>query len=190
MDRTNKEVVKFDLAYKLQLYRYMRASVLLGKLEHFLAIACSIVLSSTIVRSEPFLLSPLPFEIKKTTNCGCRLGWAEHLKRSGFLVTIETVTAERIALYRSRRRTGQDTSCHVGLIDGYAIEGHVPARDVMRLLELQHDVVGLRAPLMPIGSLGLEDPENAASSDVLLIKNDGSTELFAPYAARHLSEQP
>ncbi|MEJ2517441.1 MAG: DUF411 domain-containing protein, partial [Methyloceanibacter sp.] len=73
-------------------------------------------------------------------------------------------------------------SCHTALIDGYAIEGHVPAGDIKRLLEERPDAVGLTVPDMPLGSPGMEQPDGKTEPfDVLLVKKDGSTEIFAQH---------
>ena len=74
------------------------------------------------------------------------------------------------------------TSCHTGKIDGYVIEGHVPARDVQRLLAERPDAIGLTVPDMPYGSPGMgEAGPDADPYDVLLVKRDGTTEVFASY---------
>jgi hypothetical protein len=71
-------------------------------------------------------------------------------------------------------------SCHTALIDGYTIEGHVPAADIKRLLKERPDAVGLSVPDMPLGSPGMEQPDGKTEPyDVLLVKKDGSTEIYA-----------
>lgn len=73
------------------------------------------------------------------------------------------------------------TSCHTGKIEGYVIEGHVPAREVQRLLEERPDAIGLTVSDMPYGSPGMGDMANANPCDVLLVRRDGSTEVYASY---------
>ena len=73
-------------------------------------------------------------------------------------------------------------SCHTALIEGYVIEGHVPAADIRRLLEERPDAVGLAVPGMPYGSPGMGPEENREAYDVFLIREDGSTEVFSSYA--------
>ncbi|WP_342640958.1 DUF411 domain-containing protein [Rhodoligotrophos ferricapiens] len=77
-------------------------------------------------------------------------------------------------------RTGL-TSCHTGLVEGYVIEGHVPAREVSRLLAERPDAIGLVVPDMPFGSPGMSAAEGAEAYDVLLLRKDGSTEVFESY---------
>jgi hypothetical protein len=75
-------------------------------------------------------------------------------------------------------------SCHTGEIEGYVVEGHVPPEDIRRLLAERPDAVGLSVPGMPVGSPGMEYGDNRDAYDVLLVRRDGSTEVFASYPAR------
>ena len=74
-------------------------------------------------------------------------------------------------------------SCHTGMIDGYVVEGHVPAADIRRLLDLRPDAVGLAVPEMPYGSPGMGPETEREAYDVILIGKDGSTTVFTSYAA-------
>jgi hypothetical protein len=120
-------------------------------------------------------------EVWKSPTCGCCGKWVEHLKQNGFAVTAKNTSPAM--LDRIKRQAGIEenlASCHTGLIDGYAIEGHVPAADIKRLLDERPDAIGLTVPNMPIGSPGMEQPNGEAEPyDVLLVKKDGSTEVFA-----------
>jgi len=70
-------------------------------------------------------------------------------------------------------------SCHTARIDGYVIEGHVPAPDIKRLVSGHPDAIGLSVPGMPVGAPGMEQGAESEPYDVLLIKKDGTTEVFA-----------
>jgi hypothetical protein len=72
-------------------------------------------------------------------------------------------------------------SCHTAIVDGYVIEGHVPAADVWRLLREKPDVTGLAVPGMPIGSPGMEQGFRVDPYDVLAFTTDGQTRVFARY---------
>jgi hypothetical protein len=72
-------------------------------------------------------------------------------------------------------------SCHTGVIDGYVIEGHVPAREVKRLLAARPRALGLAVPAMPRGSPGMEADVNDPY-DVLLVQRDGRYSTYARYA--------
>jgi hypothetical protein len=120
-------------------------------------------------------------EVWKSPTCGCCGKWVEHLEANGFTVTAKNTSSAM--LDRIKRQAGiteKLASCHTGLIDGYAIEGHVPAEDIKRLLKEHPDAVGLTVPNMPIGSPGMEQPGGETEPyDVLLVKKDGSLEVFA-----------
>ncbi len=75
-------------------------------------------------------------------------------------------------------------SCHTAVIDGYAIEGHVPAREIKRLLAEKPNAVGIAVPAMPIGSPGMDGPEYGSRKDpydVLLISKNGQSQIYQSY---------
>jgi len=137
-----------------------------------------------LIVSSPSLAAtegPLSIEVWKSPTCGCCGKWVEHLEANGFAVKAKNTSSAM--LDRIKRQAGIEetlASCHTGLIDGYAIEGHVPAEDIKRLLKERPDAIGLSVPNMPIGSPGMEQPGGETEPyDVLLVKKDGSAEVFA-----------
>lgn len=121
-------------------------------------------------------------EVWKSPTCGCCKDWITHMEKSGFRFTVHEVgnTAMRQRL-KIPMALG---SCHTAVIGRYAIEGHVPARDVQRLLKEKPDAIGLTVPGMPVGSPGMDGPEYGGRKDpydVLLIAMDGSTRVFSSY---------
>lgn len=91
----------------------------------------------------------------KDPNCGCCTGWVEHLRSNGFTATvIETANVQAIKVERGV--PAELASCHTAEIAGYTIEGHVPARAILRLIAEKPSARGLAVPGMPIGSLGME----------------------------------
>ncbi|MDO8419691.1 MAG: DUF411 domain-containing protein [Rubrivivax sp.] len=129
--------------------------------------------------------APPLVQVWKDVSCGCCHDWIDHLKANGFAVRAydEGNTA-------ARHRLGVPAkfgSCHTALVDGYAIEGHVPASDIRRLLRERPKAVGLVVPGMPIGSPGMDTPAYGGRRDaysVLLLGADGSTTVYASYGAR------
>lgn len=91
-------------------------------------------------------------------NCGCCTGWVAHLRAEGFAVVDQVVPS--VAPVRRRLGTPADLlSCHAGEVEGFALEGHVPAAAIRRLLaERPEGVRGLAVPEMPVGSPGMEVP--------------------------------
>jgi hypothetical protein len=120
-------------------------------------------------------------EVYKSEGCGCCEGWLEHMQANGFEVKAQNVPDPGVW----RRRFGMPDalgSCHSARVGGYALEGHVPAREVKRLLAERPKAVGLAVPSMPPGSPGMEAP-HAQPYDVLLVTADGATRVFRHYAA-------
>ena len=134
----------------------------------------------SLLFTAPALATP-SIEVWKSPTCGCCDKWVEYLKANGFDVTAKNTS--RGMLDHIKRQVGLEAklaSCHTGLIDGYVVEGHVPAEDIKRLVEERPDAIGLSVPDMPLGSPGMEQPDGKTEPyDVLLVKKDGSTEVFA-----------
>ena len=115
-------------------------------------------------------------EVWKDPNCGCCGEWVKHLEANGF-----TVKVNNIGNNAARARLGIPAalgSCHTAEVSGYAIEGHVPAADIKRLLVEQPSAIGIAVPGMPIGSPGMEQGGRRDSYDVLLVAKGGGTRIF------------
>jgi hypothetical protein len=96
--------------------------------------------------------------VHKDPNCGCCAGWVQHLKAAGFAVTVKETA--NLQVVRHRLRVPADlAACHTAEVDGYVLEGHVPAVAVRRLLEKRPAATGLAVPGMPVGSPGMEGGE-------------------------------
>lgn len=117
--------------------------------------------------------------VYKSPTCGCCEGWVAHMRQAGFTVAVHEV-ADPGTVRRARGLSDRLASCHTGVIDGYAIEGHVPAADVVRLLAERPEAAGLAAPGMPAGSPGMETPDGRKQPfDTLLVLRSGQTRVFA-----------
>lgn len=121
-------------------------------------------------------------EVWKDPSCGCCKDWVEHLRTNGFAVKVnESGNAAARKKLGMPERYG---SCHTARVGGYVIEGHVPARDVHRLLKEKPAALGLAVPGMPIGSPGMDGPEYGKRRDayqVLLVRRDGNSAVFQSY---------
>ena len=121
-------------------------------------------------------------EVAKTATCGCCSAWVEHLRSSGFTVNATDMAMGQLIRFKQQHGiTAELSSCHTARIAGYTIEGHVPAADVRRLLAERPAAIGLAVPGMPLGSPGMEAGSTREAYDVLLVKPDGSTEVFTHY---------
>ena len=123
-------------------------------------------------------------EVYKSETCGCCTEWVKHLEANGFAVNARNVP--NTAAYRERYHVPPALgSCHTATIGGYALEGHVPAEDIQRLLKEKPKAAGLTVPGMPMGSPGMEVPgQKADSYDVLLFQKDGSHTVYRHVAAK------
>ncbi len=115
-------------------------------------------------------------EVWKSPSCGCCTEWVKHLQTNGYTVKVND-TGNNAA----RARLGVPAklgSCHTAQVGGYAIEGHVPAADIKRLLAEKPNAVGLAVPGMPVGSPGMEQGNDRDPYDVLLIERGGNTRVY------------
>lgn len=140
--------------------------------------------SALLVAKVATAAQPLPkVQVWKTPTCGCCGAWVDHMRASGFEVEVNDVPDT--AATRLRLGIPADLgSCHTALVAGYALEGHVPASDVKRLLRTKPKAVGLTVPGMPVGSPGMEMGPRVDPFEVLLVQRNGQTSVFARYPKR------
>jgi hypothetical protein len=115
--------------------------------------------------------------ITKSPTCLCCDKWVAHVKNAGFRTRVESV-ADLAAVKEQRGVPALLGSCHTAVVDGYVIEGHVPAEDIQRLLRESPDVAGLAVPGMPMGSPGMEGPRRDRY-EVIAFQKDGTGAVFA-----------
>ncbi len=127
-----------------------------------------------------FAMAAAPvIEVFKSESCGCCAAWVDHLKANGFAPKVSNVANP--SDYRERGGIPNELgSCHTAMVQGYAIEGHVPASDIKRLLAEKPKAKGLAVPAMPLGSPGMEGPRKD-KFDVLLVQANGKTKVFKHY---------
>ena len=142
--------------------------------------ACAAVLLFAAI---PVHAADTTMHVYKTSTCGCCGKWVEHMRANGFKVEVTDV--EDTGEYR--RKFGvpeQLQSCHTAMVSGYAVEGHVPAADVQRLLKTRPKAKGLAAPGMPMGSPGMENGESRQAYSVVLFGENNAISVFNRYAAK------
>ena len=119
-------------------------------------------------------------DVYKSPTCGCCNKWIDHLKANGFTVRAHDTDDVVSHKYRLGVPPGPG-SCHTAEVNGYLVEGHVPAKEIRRLLKEKPRARGLVVPAMPIGSPGMEQGNRKDAYDVLLVKRDGGTQTYARY---------
>lgn len=138
-------------------------------------------LALALFLATPLLAAPPEMTVYKTKTCGCCDKWVEHMRASGFKVTVNDVPST--AEYRQKYGVPEKLlSCHTAVVDGYSIEGHVPASEILRLLKEKPKAKGLAVPGMPMGSPGMEGSYRDAYS-VIRFDEDGSLSVYQKYAA-------
>ena len=125
--------------------------------------------------------TPLPpVEVFKNPSCGCCGAWVDHLKQAGFQVKV-TEVSDTAVVRKQHGLAEKFGSCHTAIVAGYVIEGHVPAKEIKRLLVSRITALGLAVPGMPVGSPGMESGGHQDAYQVLLIDKQGRDRVFASY---------
>ncbi|CZE46226.1 DUF411 domain-containing protein [Campylobacter geochelonis] len=139
-----------------------------------------LLLLSTFLATQIFAASSVV--MYKSPSCGCCDSWAQHLKDNGFS-DIKTVKTNEMLEVKNKFKVPLElSSCHTAVIDDYIFEGHVPAVDVKEFLELKPtNAIGLTVAGMPLGSPGMEQGGIVEDYDVLMLKKDGTSEIFSSY---------
>jgi len=122
--------------------------------------------------------------VYKSESCGCCKLWVQHIAKFGFPVEVHDIDNLNPVKERVGVPFGKG-SCHTAEVDGYFIEGHVPADDIERLLRERPKAKGLTVPGMPAGSPGMEVPSGEIQPyEVLLVAEDGSTSVFSRHGPK------
>ncbi|MEM7611040.1 MAG: DUF411 domain-containing protein [Pseudomonadota bacterium] len=129
----------------------------------------------------------LKITVHKSPSCGCCKVWIEHLKLEGFVV--EALNSDDMNAVKTERGVPRSlASCHTAVIDGYTVEGHVPADDIKRLVAEKPDAKGLAVPGMPIGSPGMEIGDRIDPYDVILF-GDAALRVYASYGSEQQAHE-
>jgi len=142
--------------------------------------------SNTEAKTQTSTKQNLPLlNVYKSPTCGCCEKWLDHINEHGF----QSIAHNSNVLSAFKQAKGiapQYRSCHTALSKtGYIFEGHVPAKYIHQFLAEQHhnsqnkNILGLAVPAMPIGTPGMEIGEKFMPYQVLLLKGDGSSEVYA-----------
>ena len=120
----------------------------------------------------------------KGRGCGCCTAWTKILEDNGFIVTEDTIHPSELVQLKSKYGVPQELmACHTGKIENYIVEGHVPPKDIQRLVNEKPAALGLAVPGMPYGSPGMGPEEEREAYEVFLFYADGSKSVFSSYEA-------
>jgi|RhiMethySRZTD1v2_1073278.scaffolds.fasta_scaffold759607_2 hypothetical protein len=145
---------------------------------HTLALVSFALVAAT--SAQPVRARPL-VEVFKSPSCGCCANWVKHMQANGFNAHTTEVN-DLTQIKTSRGVPAEAQSCHTAVVNGYVIEGHVPAADVLRLLKEKPAVSGIAVGGMPVGSPGMETPYvKAEPYSVLSFDKNGVTRVFGKH---------
>jgi hypothetical protein len=146
----------------------------------FFAVAVIAAALSVVTAAAPAVAPKKPtITVYKDPSCGCCKNWIEHLIKHGYRVDAKD-SPDMAQIKSTLGVPGALTSCHTAVVDGYLIEGHVPAAEIDRLLATKPKVKGLAVPGMPMGSPGMEGPTKQ-HYQVLAFDKAGKSKVFASY---------
>jgi len=118
--------------------------------------------------------------VYRSPTCGCCGKWIEHVAQNRFIIK-DIISNDMSAIKKKYGVPANLASCHTAIVDGYVVEGHVPAADIEKMLETKPNIVGISAPGMPMGSPGMEMGGRADDFDVVSFDKAGHVEVFAKH---------
>ncbi len=146
----------------------------------FLVGGCAVAAESVWDKPTPAVSEPLKITVYRSPSCGCCGVWLGHLQKHGFEIT-DVKRNDMRAVKKEYGVPEQLASCHTAIIDGYVIEGHVPAGDIIKLIQEKPDVVGLSVPGMPSGTPGMEMGGRKEPFAVFSFDKQGEVKKFNEY---------
>jgi hypothetical protein len=118
-------------------------------------------------------------QVYKSRTCGCCSKWVEHMREAGFIV--EATNVPDVNVYKIEYGVPRELgACHTAVVEGYVVEGHVPADDVIKMLRQKPEITGIAVPGMPMGSPGMETPQ-PQNYETLTFDADGNTTVWASH---------
>lgn len=151
------------------------------------AIFCGLIVAPIASSAQP---SQPTIEVWKSPTCGCCKDWIKHLEANGFQV--KAYDKGNSAMRRELGMPEKFGSCHTARVNGYVIEGHVPAKDIHRLLKEKPKALGLSVPEMPIGAPGMDGPEYSGQVDpynVLLVQRNETATVYQAYTTQRAGKR-
>ncbi|MDM9380212.1 DUF411 domain-containing protein [Chlorogloeopsis sp. ULAP01] len=119
--------------------------------------------------------------VYRSPACGCCGAWIEHMQKHGFKIKADIKTDEMEAIKQKYNLPQDLASCHTAIIDGYVMEGHIPADDIKRFLKQKPKFVGLAVPGMLVGTPGMESGNRKQPFSIVAFDKKGEVEVFKEY---------
>jgi len=144
-----------------------------------------LLLSNLPIQADTDVVTPEPLliEVYRSPSCSCCGKWLQHLKEKGF--TIKDHLTQDMQIIKQKYAVPTSlASCHTALINSYVIEGHVPARDIKRMLQSKSAITGLSVPGMPVGTPGMEMGGQKQAYQVISFSKQNENKVFSSYEAK------
>jgi hypothetical protein len=126
--------------------------------------------------------SKIDIVVNRSPTCSCCGKWIEHLKQNNF--NVKDIVSDDVQALKDKYNVTQElASCHTALVNGYVVEGHVPAKDIRTLLKNKPDVVGITVPGMPSGTPGMEMGGRKDTYQVISFDKKNQHQVFNSYQA-------
>ncbi|WP_066380784.1 MULTISPECIES: DUF411 domain-containing protein [unclassified Anabaena] len=119
--------------------------------------------------------------VYRSPSCGCCGAWMEHIQKHGFNIKADIKTDDMEAIKQKYNLPQELASCHTAIIDGYVMEGHIPADDIKRFLKQKPEVAGLAVPGMPLGTPGMESGDRKQPFTIMTFDQSGAVAAFKEY---------
>ena len=137
--------------------------------------------TSVAAKSQKLKLPSIALDVYKSPNCGCCKKWLSHINDNGF--ESKVYSNDNFSVIKNEKGIApRYRSCHTAIsTNGYVFEGHVPAKFIQQFMQATQavDVIGLSVPAMPVGSPGMEVDDKFQPYRILLLKSDGTSEIYA-----------
>jgi hypothetical protein len=134
-------------------------------------------------QSVTVVAEPIKIDVYRSPTCSCCGKWVSHLKENNFQVDDHVV--DDVQTIKEKYGVSKEmASCHTAVVNGYVIEGHVPANDIRKLLKLKSSVVGIAVPAMPSGTPGMEMGGRKDSFDVMSFDKEKKYQVFTHYEGK------
>lgn len=149
---------------------------------HHRGLRAALILAGTLALTFTGAVHAAAMTVYKTATCGCCKDWVAHVREAGFEVEARDIS--QAELVQRKRELGIDSAlgaCHTAVIEGYIVEGHVPAADIRRMLDERPDIAGIAVPGMPLGSPGMDYGDQVQPYNVIAFDENGGMEVFARY---------
>jgi hypothetical protein len=123
---------------------------------------------------------PIDIVVYRSPSCGCCGKWLEHLKQNNF--NVKDIVTDNVQAIKDKYGVSKEmASCHTAIVDGYVVEGHVPANDIKTLMKTKTKVVGIAVPGMPAGTPGMEMGGKKEPYNVMSFDRENHYQIFNSY---------